>query len=230
MAGSSPGRADGHRPVADSLALHVAFHRMPPVERDRIVVACHEIEAGTLRLFQRKCALPAVLNAHGSCDDVKLRKHSVVEFNLQPEQIILQSDDKRLRAGAGITVCPVRIDSRKAGNGIQSVFQPPGIIAQVAVQRTVLIRNLEQYTPVIAISKVRILLREEVHRIRAVRFRLVRIPGKPPVLERQQEMHVAVRPAPVILMQKIAVAIYMHLVSRALCMQCKYQFFGINLN
>ena len=229
MAGRSSGRADRHRAMADPLALGIALHTVASVKGDSVKVAGHKVQARALRLFQGKCALSIVFNANSPGDNVKLRQNTVVQVNLQLQKLILQSNDKRLRICTRILIRIVRINRRKAGDAVQSVFDTPGIIAQITVQRPVLIRDLQLNTTVVTVAQIRILLRQEIHRIGSIRLRLIRIAGKSAVLERQQEMHIPCALAAIVLMQQITVTVHVHLVSRAFRVQCEDESVFVNL-
>ena len=230
VAGCTSGRADGHRPVAHSLPLHAALHAVTAVEGDRVKVPCHKVQACALRFFQGKCASAAVFDPDSPGNNIELRKNTVIQIDFQPEKVILERDDQSLRIRSGILIRLIRINSRQARDAVQPLLQAPGIITQVAVQCPVLIRDLQLNAAVVPIAQIRILLRKEVHGIRAVRFGLIRIAGKTSVLESQQKMHVSLRPAAVVLVQQISVTVYMHLIGGPFRVQCENESLFININ
>lgn len=104
------------------------------------------------------------------------------------------------------------------------------MIAKITPVGTIRIFDGDCRTSVIPRSVTGQLLRQSVHRIRAVYPCIIRISRKSSICIREQIIHVSRCPASIIQMQQKTKRIYLHLIGRVHCMQCKQLLFFIIKN
>ena len=132
---------------------------MAPAEADEIILLAHEVQTCRRGLFDTDCMLAKIADFCAPRDDVILGKHPVQQAHLKPADGILQQDFQRF-----CLIVP-RMHGRKSFQCIFPLINLMAGIAQVTVLGTVRIANHKRRIPVIPCPKMRVLLRQDIHRI-----------------------------------------------------------------
>ncbi len=170
MAGGSPAACDYLRPVRHRRSLHIALHRMAAIKTDQIKVPADPVQTCGLRFLQIDLTRADVLNAGAPGENIQLRKHTVKKSHLHLRGRIFQVNLQRLR------LILTGIHRRESRQAVLSFHDTVPCIAEVTAIGTVRILYNDRNAPVIPRRLARQLLRQHIHRIRAVLIRIVGIP------------------------------------------------------
>ncbi len=207
-----PPAADHVRSVHQRMPLHVPLHRVPSVEVDQVKASVQEVEACRLEFFHGQNLVPFVCHDCASRYYVEVREHAVDQHDLKAGPVVLKRYVERLR----VILVRLRVNSRKAAKSVLPLLYLKSRVPEVDTERAALVPYAEARAPEVARSLHRKLLRQIVKRIRPVATRVIRVPGKSPVREEQDVIHLPRRPPAIIQMDEIAILVHPHLIRRVI--------------
>ena len=211
MTGGSSAAADYRVSMSHCCSLEIPLHSMTAIESNQVIISGYKVQTGRLNLLQINPSLSLICNFYCSGNNISLRKYTVQKHNLHFQYRIFQNNLQSLR------LCFICINSRKPLKGIFPFFNLIITESQITSLNSVFVLYHKGCTSVIARSHTWKFLWQNIQRICAVIFQIIRNTGKSSVKISQKKIHTAFGLSSIIQMHQISQTIYLHLISCFFC-------------
>ena len=181
---------------------------MAPVEGHEVVLTRQEVEAGRLRLLDGEVPVAFVAHDGRAGDHVNLGEDAVEQGHLETEPLVAE----RHREGLRMVGLVRRVDGGQAGKAVLPVRHLVAHVAKVAPEGPPRVTDGERGTPEVPDPLDGVLEREGVEAVGTVVTGCVGRRGESTVGMREQVVHAARRPSPVVEVEKEPIPVDLHLV------------------